>query len=141
MSEVMGDKGDVIVFNQTFEIGRIKEMMEDFPEYSEILENILDRIVDLALPFRNFYYYNPEQKGNYSIKKVLPAITGKSYNELEINNGGDASMMFFYSHVKKHPEYSKGLDKEYVRKHLLKYCGLDTEGMVWILRELRGLVR
>jgi len=140
MAEVMGEKGDVIVFNQTFEIGRIKEMMENFPEHEEMLQNVLGRIVDLATPFRNFYFYKPEQKGKYSIKKVLPAITGKSYSELEINNGGDASMMFFYSHVKTDSKYSEGLDKDYVRKHLLKYCGLDTEGMVWILREMKKLI-
>lgn len=137
LKEEIGTQGDIIVFNQTFEIGRFKEMAEDFPEHAEWIENVLGRIVDLATPFKNFHYYNPSQHGKYSIKKVLPAITGKSYSELEINNGGDASMLFFYSHVKPDSEFSQGLDKDKIRADLIKYCGLDTEGMIWILRELK----
>jgi hypothetical protein len=45
-----------------------------------------------------------------------------------------ASLLYFYSHFK-----DKG-DKEKIRKDLLKYCGLDTEGMVYIIKELRGVV-
>ena len=95
---------------------------------------ILPRIIDLAEPFKNFDYYHPSQKGKYSIKDVLPAITGKSYKDLEINNGEDANLLYFYSHIK-----SK-LDKKDIRSNLLKYCSLDTEGMVWIIRELKKLV-
>src|SRR5690606_8901688 len=105
---------------------------EDFPEHKEWITAALGRIVDLATPFKAFHYYNPEQKGSYSIKKVLPAITGKSYSELEINNGGDASMLFFYSHIQPKLE-----NKEEIRANLLKYCGLDTEGMVWIIQKLK----
>jgi len=131
MKEVMGTTGDVVVFNQSFEIGRLKELAEDFPEYKEMIQNVLDRIVDLLIPFKKFHYYNPEQKGSASIKKVLPAVTERSYSELEINNGAEASMLFFYSHIK--PELE---NKNEIRENLLKYCGLDTEGMVWIIKEL-----
>jgi hypothetical protein len=126
--------GDIIVFNKSFEISVMRKLAEDFPENKDWIENIIPRIVDLADPFRAFYYYSPEQKGSYSIKKVLPAITGKSYSELEINNGGDASMMYFYSHIKPKLE-----NKEDIRKHLLKYCCLDTEGMVWIVDKLKQI--
>jgi hypothetical protein len=127
--------GDIIVFNKSFEISVMKKLSIDFPEHSEWLQKAINRIVDLADIFRPFHYYNPSQKGSYSIKKVLPAITGKSYSELEINNGGDASMMYFYSHVKHKLE-----NKEEIRKNLLKYCCLDTEGMVWIIGKLKKLI-
>jgi len=127
--------GDTIVFNKSFEIGVMRELAEDFPEHKEWLQQAIDRIVDLADPFRAFYYYNKSQKGSYSIKKVLPAITGKGYSELEINNGGDASMMYFYSHIK--PKIER---KEEIRVNLLKYCGLDTEGMMRIIKKLKEFV-
>ena len=76
----------------------LKKLAENFPEHKSWIGNMLERIVDLATPFRSFYYYKPSQKGSYSLKKVLPAVTGKDYSELEISNGGDASMQFFYSH-------------------------------------------
>ncbi|MBU1198911.1 MAG: DUF2779 domain-containing protein [Nanoarchaeota archaeon] len=126
--------GDIVVFNKSFEISVMKNLAENFPEHKEWLQQAIDRIVDLADPFRAFYYYNKSQKGSYSIKKVLPAITGKSYSELEINNGADASTQYFYSHIKTQLE-----NKEEIRKNLLKYCCLDTEGMAWILNKLMEL--
>ncbi|MFQ5620868.1 MAG: DUF2779 domain-containing protein [Candidatus Nanoarchaeia archaeon] len=127
--------GDIIVFNKSFEKSVMTKLAEDFPEHSEWLLSAIDRVVDLADPFRAFHYYNNSQKGSYSIKKVLPAITGKGYDELEINNGAEASMLYFYSHIK--PKLD---NKEEIRKNLYKYCGLDTEGMVWILDELKKIV-
>jgi len=126
--------GDIIVYNKSFEINVMKKLAEDFPEHKEWLEQALTRIVDLAAPFRSFYYYDKSQKGSYSIKKVLPAVTGKSYEELEIGNGGDASMLYFYSHIRPKLE-----NKEEIRNNLLQYCGLDTEGMVWIVNRLKEI--
>jgi len=127
-------KGSVIVFNKSFENGVFKLLAEDFPEHAEWINKVLGRIVDLAVPFQNFHYYCPTQKGRYSIKKVLPAITGKGYENLEINNGGDASIEYFNNFIKE-----KTKDKK-LRENLLNYCGLDTEGMVWIVDELNKLV-
>ncbi len=128
--------GDIIVYNKSFEINVMKKLAEDFPEHKEWLEQALTRIVDLAAPFRSFHYYDKSQKGSYSIKEVLPAVTGKSYEELEIGNGGDASMLYFYSHIRPKLE-----NKEEIRKNLLQYCGLDTEGMVWIVDRLKEIVQ
>jgi len=127
--------GSVIVFNKSFEISVLKRLLEDFPK-EKWIQNVLDRIVDLATPFQSFYYYNPSQKGSYSIKKVLPAVTGKSYAHLEIANGGDASALYFYSHIVKEIN-----GKEKIRENLLKYCCLDTEGMVWIVDKLKKLIK
>ena len=135
MKEDLAGKGDIIVFNKSFEINVMKKLAEDFPEHNEWLQDAISRIVDLADPFKKYLYYNPKQKGSYSIKKVLPAVTGESYENLGINNGGDASMMFFYSHIRPKLE-----NKEKIREDLLKYCCLDTEGMVWIVKELRKLI-
>lgn len=77
LKEVIGTKGSIIVYYQAFEIGRLKELMASFPENKEWVDNALGRIVDLFIPFGNFDYYSPLQKGSASIKKVLPALTGK----------------------------------------------------------------
>jgi len=44
-------------------------------------------------------------------------------------------MLYFYSHIK-----SKLDNKWEIRKNLLKYCCLDTEGMVWIVNQLKEMV-
>jgi len=135
LEKEIGQTGSVIVFNKTFEIGVMKKLAEDFPEYESFIKGTIRRIIDLARPFKNFDYYNPIQKGSYSLKAVLPAITGKSYSNLEIDNGTDASMKYFYSHIRAD---LKNIDE--IRNNLLKYCCLDTEGMIWIIEELNAIV-
>ncbi|MFW6231259.1 MAG: DUF2779 domain-containing protein [Nanoarchaeota archaeon] len=138
LKQLKGDlhgEGDIIVFNKSFEITRLKEMTNDFPEHEPWINDVIARIVDLAVPFKNCYYYHPEMQGSYSLKKVLPALTKGSYDNLAINNGGDASAQFFYSHIK--PELK---NKEEIRKDLFRYCALDTEGMIWILDSLEKMV-
>ncbi len=136
LKEVLGDKGDIIVYNQSFEIGRLKELALAFPKYKNWIENnVLTRIVDLLVPFRNFVYYSPKQQGSASIKDVLPAITSKSYKGMEIADGGTASVMFY----KMAYGNSTAEEKAKIRDNLLKYCGLDTEAMVLIIDKLKEL--
>lgn len=137
MIDLLGDKGSIIVFNQAFEKARLKELAEIYPEYKPHVSKILERIVDLLVPFSRFDYYNPIQQGSCSIKKVLPAVTGKSYENMDINNGGDASTLYFKATFED--EFSKE-EKEKIYIDLLKYCELDTEGMVWIVNELGKLI-
>ena len=134
MKKVLGTEGSIIVFNQSFEITRLKELAEAFPEYKEWADSVIKRIVDLLIPFRNFDYYNPAQKGSCSIKKVLPAVVGKSYKKLNINDGGLASVSYFES------VFNNVKNKEQIRKDLLEYCKLDTEAMVWIVEKLKKLI-
>lgn len=136
LKEVLGSSGSIVVYNEGFEKNRIMELAKQFPSFQEWSEGVLSRVVDLIVPFRNLSYYNPSQRGGASIKKVLPAITGKGYDDLGINNGGTASAEYFrvtFSEVT--PE-----DKAKVRANLEEYCSLDTEGMVWIVDELRKLI-
>ena len=71
-----------------------------------------------------------------SIKAVLPALTGRSYGHLAIQEGGTASLEFLRV---AHGEVVEG-ERQRVRQQLEQYCGLDTEGMLWIADALRQLV-
>ena len=69
------------------------------------------------------------------MKQVLPALTGKDYKSLEIQEGGTASREFLrvtFTDVNES-------ERNRVRLALEKYCGQDTEGMVWILDALRAV--
>ncbi|MFW6450402.1 MAG: DUF2779 domain-containing protein [Nanoarchaeota archaeon] len=135
MYELMGDKGSIVVYNQSFEIGCLRNMAEAFPEYKEWVEELVSRFVDLIVPFRKFWYYDSSQRGSASIKKVLPAVTGEDYEDMEIGDGGTASLEYLritYGDCDKE-------EVNQVRDALEKYCGLDTEGMVWIVDRLREM--
>ncbi len=130
LKNTMDASGSIVVFNQSFEQARLNELAEAFPEYSHWVESVIKRMVDLIIPFKNFDYYNAKQKGSCSIKAVLPAVTGKGYADMNINEGGMAAAAYFEM------IFGKG-DKKQIRKDLLEYCKLDTEGMVWVVEALR----
>ena len=90
------------------------------------------RIVDLLNPFRAFNFYHPNQCGSASVKAVLPALTGKDYGHMEIQEGGEASREFVRVTFADVSE----AERKRVRQALETYCGQDTEGMIWILDEL-----
>jgi len=127
-----GTSGDIIVYNIGFERGKINDLIKVFPQYSNELRGIVNRLKDLMIPFQQKWYYTPEMKGSYSIKYVLPALVPElSYGDLEIKEGGTASNTFL-SMVNGSFEG----DIEKTRRHLLEYCKLDTFAMVKILDKL-----
>jgi len=135
LKKVIGDSGSIVVYNQGFEEGILKELAVVFPEYDDWITSIRGRLVDLLQPFRGFYYYHPQQKGSASIKRVLPALTGKGYDDMEISDGGEASIKFYTV------TYGEATEEERnkVRTDLERYCALDTEGMIWIVEKLYEL--
>jgi hypothetical protein len=60
---------------------------------------------------------------------VLPALTGRSYDGLEIAEGGTASLE--YLRVTFGDVNEK--ERRRVRQNLKAYCALDTEGMILII--------
>lgn len=130
-----GSSGDILVYNIGYEKGKLKDLREVFPDYSNELRGIVNRLKDLMIPFQQKWYYTPEMRGSYSIKSVLPALVPElSYNNLEIKEGGTASNTFL-SIVNGTFEG----DVEETRKQLLEYCKLDTYAMVRILDKLRQI--
>ncbi len=128
-------EGSVLVYNQAFEKGILKSLASGNPDLAPSLENIIARLADLMMPFKNKYLYSPVMKGKYSIKSVLPALVpdmADAYGALNlIHNGLEA--MHLYSEMKT--------EENEKREALLKYCELDTLAMVKILKELRKRIR
>lgn len=130
-----GEEGDILVYNIAFERTRLQELANDFPEFAKPISNILNRLKDLMLPFRERWYYIPEMKGSYSIKVVLPTLLPEfTYSNLEIKDGNTASSTY--------ASMVQGVfsgDANKTLKALLEYCKLDTLAMVKILEKLSSL--
>jgi hypothetical protein len=128
----LGSSGSIVVWNQAFEMTRLKELARDFPEYAERIEPLFPRFVDLMVPFRRKHLYLPEMNGSYSLKAVLPSLVPDlSYNDLEIQEGGNASLT--YNSLYTDPDPDSIIWK---RSALLDYCRMDTVSMVRILEKL-----
>jgi hypothetical protein len=124
--------GSILTYNQSFEQGVLEELGRTFPEYAAWIGEVVPRLSDLIIPFRNFHYYHPAQEGSASIKHVLPALVGQSYAGMNIAGGDAASRTYLdmtYGNLGQ-------AEKAQIRADLEKYCGLDTEAMVLIVKKL-----
>ena len=131
MRKDFGDKGNIVTYNQSFEVGRLNELAQFFPEEANYLHQLVDRIVDLLPVFQGGNCYFPAMTNSASIKSVLPAIAPDfTYENLEIQDGGSASSLF-------HESIENGIfTDENLRENLLKYCERDTLAMVIIYQFL-----
>ena len=125
-------EGAILAYNATgAEIIRLKELAELFPEYKEELEKIIDRFVDLAVPFMEGMVYDTKMAGNFSLKKLVSVVSDKSYKSLAIDDGMEA--------VYRWRDIDKGedVDQEKILDNLEKYCSLDAYGLylvyIWLV--------
>ena len=134
LKELLGNSGSVIAYNATFEKTTLRHASEAYPEYQEWVTSVEERVIDLLTPFRGFLYYHPDQAGSASLKSVLPVLTKSNYANMEIADGGMASIE--YCRVTFGKDVAEK-ERQRIRAALEKYCDLDTKGMVEILDELR----
>lgn len=144
-------KGTILVYNESFEKTRFKELAHIFPKYKKELLKMKDMIYDLMnvvktksslyeeLGFNEdeakmFNFYHKDMNGSFSIKKILPLFTDLSYSDLEVSNGTEALVTYA-----KFPSLEKR-EYDYLYESLIKYCQQDTWAMVEILKGLRKLV-
>ncbi|MDH5782247.1 MAG: DUF2779 domain-containing protein [Candidatus Bathyarchaeota archaeon] len=114
-------EGSIIAYSD-FEKRIIANLGSTFPDLSEELNLLINRLVDLnAIVRKNFYH--PEFHGSTSIKTVLPILVPDiSYDELKIADGDSASAAFAYLALGKY----ENTEVESVRSCLLEYCKQDT---------------
>jgi len=136
LKQFLGKTGSIIAYNASFEKNVLKMAVKMQPEYGDWLDGVLERFIDLLVPFRNFVLYHPGQHGSASLKSVLPALTGQKYDHLQVQNGEMAGWTF-----RKMLESEDEAESNGLRGDLEKYCRLDTFGMVLILKKLRELSR
>ncbi|WP_028452942.1 DUF2779 domain-containing protein [Chitinilyticum aquatile] len=127
-----GKEGPIFVYYQAFEKGRINELAERFPEFSEPLLALNERIVDL-LPIAREHYYHPNQHGSWSIKAVLPALCPElSYDDLHGVQDGSMAMDAYLEAIASETSPEQ---KQQIEQQLLTYCKLDTYAMVRLWSE------
>lgn len=137
MFKGFGGVGSIVAYNQSFEIGVIKKLIE-FDKNQELpLLSLIERFVD-PLPIFRAHVYHPEFLGSFSIKSVGPALIGPklSYKNLPINDGGNAQAVA--------DQLLKGklsdADSTVAVANLLEYCRQDTLAMAELVKWLFSIV-
>jgi hypothetical protein len=121
----IGERGSVIVYYAPFERARLRELAAAFPQYTERLDDIADRLWDQLDIFKQHYRHYGFGKSN-SLKSVLPVVVPElSYAVLDVQNGTQAQVVW-----EKMVLEGESAEKERLIRQLLAYCELDTLAMV-----------
>lgn len=133
--EHMPDKGSILAYNATFEINRIEELAGQFPRYRTKLTAMIKRFKDPMSLFKERHVYFWRMQGSYSIKVVLPLMIPElRYEDLDIQDGTMAMDAWFsLSDISDRKKFAE------IRESLLKYCKLDTYGLIRILHRLQEI--
>jgi hypothetical protein len=127
-------KGAVIAYNASFERSCIQRLAGCFPDLSEQLLSMCDRIVDLH-PVAKHNWYHPNQRGSWSIKAVLPTVAPElSYDDLAVGDGGAAQEVY----LEAISSDTTDARRAEIDRVLRIYCGRDTEAMIVLSRHLVG---
>eukprot|EP01059_Diplonema_ambulator_P015116 TRINITY_DN2621_c1_g1_i10.p2 TRINITY_DN2621_c1_g1~~TRINITY_DN2621_c1_g1_i10.p2 ORF type:complete len:305 (+),score=62.80 TRINITY_DN2621_c1_g1_i10:423-1337(+) len=130
-------KGPIVVWNAAFERSVLKDLQKVFPQHSTELQDIIDRLTDLADPFSKGLYRSLPTYSSSSLKVVLPALCQTlTYPPSTIGNGAQATL-FMYKMFKGMLPY------EAVQRRvpeLLTYCRVDTAAMLAIASALKRMV-
>ena len=120
-----------VVWNQTFEKSANRRMARLMPRWSDFLDDLDARTVDLMVPFKSAYVH-PDCRGSTSIKSVLPVLCPHlAYDPQKVHDGTGA-MAAFRSMVGSEDASERAV----LRKELLDYCELDSLAMLEIFRVL-----
>ena len=137
--ESCGQTGPIFVYNKGFEGARIEDVIRHLQEEQGLvaaLAAIKVRLVDLK-PITQDAYYNPSQKGSWSIKAVLTAMVPElSYKNLDTVQDGGGAQQAYLKAIGTPYVRSASEDIGMLRKQLLAYCELDTLAMVKIWQKL-----
>lgn len=132
MREVISpnDNGPIIVYYAVYERLRLEGLADRHPEHADLLQKYIGRLFDLH-PIVKQHFYNPQMRGSFSIKDVLPVIAPDlNYEELdEVQKGTGAQVAYLY--VTLDPDTTPDRKSDLEAK-LRTYCRQDTWAMVEI---------
>ncbi|MFV0255511.1 MAG: DUF2779 domain-containing protein [Erysipelotrichaceae bacterium] len=120
--------GSIVVFNaKGGEKLRLLDLKRQFPHLAYFIDSIIERIVDISLPFNNGYIYHQKMRGHYSVKSIVQAISQLDYEKLNVSSGLQV--------IEVYAQYQKTLAPN-LKNDLLKYCSYDTYSLVLIYKYL-----
>jgi hypothetical protein len=127
----------IVAYSAGFERRCIELLTPAVPKLAAELQAIAGRLADL-LPVVSDHVYHPDFYGSFSLKAVLPALVpGPGYEDLDVAEGTTASAEL--ERLMFHGDEMETAERQRLREALLRYCALDTMGLVGLLQRLREL--
>ncbi len=117
------------------EMIRIRELIRQFPQYTLPLNDLLERFIDMSVPFTEGMVYDIKMRGNFSVKSLLQVVSDMNYHNLAISNGMDA--VYKWRLLDRNELEDEG--KEVMDK-LSEYCSLDSYSLYLVYKWLLDMV-
>lgn len=135
--ECVGETGAIIAYNASVERSCVKGLADVLPDLWPALTAIAERFVDL-LPVAQAHYYHHDQRGSWSIKKVLPTMAPDlDYSDLEVGDGAAAQLAWLEAKSAQCTTERRAQ----IAASLEAYCERDTWAMVVLLRRMAGAAK
>jgi hypothetical protein len=128
-------RGAVVVYNAAFERTRIRELANRFNDLGAALDALAERLFDLE-PVAKAHYYHPDQRGSWSIKKLLPCLVPQLRHDALVGVS-DGTMAIEACLEMMHPDCPPDRRVE-LDGQLRRYCRLDTLAMVGVWARFSG---
>jgi len=127
----------VIVFDKNLEQQVLGKLQNLFPAKRDKIEILRNKLIDLAEPVQNFYFFHPKFNGNFSLKAVSEIFSEESdYTNLEITNGIIAMHKYQELLTEKN-----SVIVEQTKQELKDYCNIDTLTCMKFLEYLKENVK
>jgi len=127
----------ILAYHSDFEARCLRLIGDALPEPGNPVQSILDRLAD-ALPIVRDHIYHLDFGGGFGLKAVLPALVPElGYEDMEIADGTAASREL--ERLLLDGASLPASERTRLREALLRYCELDTWGVVRLLERLREL--
>jgi predicted RecB family nuclease len=132
----LGNQGPIFMYT-SYERTTINGFIALFPDLTQPLQSIVDRLYDLH-PLTRKNFYHPDMHGSWSIKAILPAVAPDlKYDDLDIVSNGAMAEPAFLEMIDGTTSPDR---REELREALLRYCELDTLAMVRLAHYLEGRI-
>lgn len=159
----LGQTGSIVVFSKTFESAMVHQLAQVAGQV-QVGESLIQRMVDLLVPFSEFMVYHPDQLGKVSLKRVLPVFTRIGYETVHVQDGMEANLICTrqadYALLHEDTEQVVGKPdiigaaaaesvsrflersnagpgvRETSMEDVARYCAMDTQAMVELVRVL-----
>ncbi|MCB9034183.1 MAG: DUF2779 domain-containing protein [Chitinophagales bacterium] len=126
----------IVVFNDLLEKNILHKFSVWFPELKSEIDKRIDKIIDLEIIFKNYWYYHYNMMGSLSLKTISNALSKQDiYDNSTIKDGAEAMSIFNDIELIENVNQKKKLVKQ-----LVDYCSADTAVLVKLFHFLQQQV-
>lgn len=124
----------IIVFDDNLERNVINALIKHFPHHQAALEQIRNKLYDIAPIFTQMHYFDPSCIGSFTLKNLYTKITGDNlFDQLQVSSGTQASYTYNALQTEENELIKKTTEQE-----LIVYCKADTFACAQLFLHLKN---